>query len=72
VVEHAFRPLFGFFGALALPTAVYASDADFTDGALTEPGVRARVADAAGQLAGQLIHASAARQTARAVAGAAR
>lgn len=22
VVEHAFRPLFGFFGALALPTAI--------------------------------------------------
>ncbi|MCJ2080549.1 FMN reductase [Methylobacterium sp. J-090] len=72
VVEHAFRPLFGFFGALALPTAVYASDADFTDGALTDPGVRARVAEAAGQLASQLIHASAAREPVRAVAGAAR
>ncbi|MGU3536790.1 FMN reductase [Methylobacterium sp. A54F] len=51
VVEHAFRPLFGFFGALALPTAVYASDPDFHDGALVEPGIQARVAEAAGQLA---------------------
>jgi FMN reductase len=51
VVEHAFRPLFGFFGALALPTAVYASDPDFRDGALVEPGIQARVAEAGGQLA---------------------
>ncbi|GJE14374.1 FMN reductase [Methylobacterium longum] len=60
VVEHAFRPLFGFFGALQIPTAVYASDADFTDGALTEAGVRARAAEAGGQLAALLAHRAAA------------
>ena len=54
VVEHAFRPLFGFFGALQLPTAVYASEADFTDGALTDEGVRERVAQAGTQLASLL------------------
>ncbi|MDR7036594.1 MULTISPECIES: FMN reductase [Methylobacterium] len=54
VVEHAFRPLFGFFNALQLPTAVYGSNADFTDYALTDAGVRARVQDAAGQLAALL------------------
>jgi len=54
VVEHVFRPLFGFFGALALPTAVYGSDADFRDGVLEDEGVRGRVSDAGGQLAGLL------------------
>ena len=56
MVEHAFRPLFGFFGALQIPTAIYASDADFRDGALTDAGVRARAADAGGQLAALLVH----------------
>ncbi|MDP4005681.1 FMN reductase [Methylobacterium sp. NEAU K] len=60
VVEHAFRPLFGFFGALQIPTAVYASDADFSAGALTEAGVRARAAEAGGQLAALLAHRAAA------------
>jgi FMN reductase len=51
VVEHALRPLFGFFEALTVPTAVYASDADFVDGQLAEAGVLARVNTAAQQLA---------------------
>lgn len=59
VVEHSFRPLFGFFGALQIPTAVYASDPDFSDGVLTEAGVRARAAEAGGQLAALLVHRSA-------------
>ncbi len=32
MVEHQLRPLFGFFEAQTLPTALYASDRDFTDG----------------------------------------
>jgi FMN reductase len=58
VVEHALRPLFGFFAALTIPTAVYASDADFTatdDGAghvVTDAGIRARLASAADELTG--------------------
>ncbi len=35
VVEHALRPLFGFFTALTVPTAVYASDPDFRMAAST-------------------------------------
>jgi FMN reductase len=58
VVEHALRPLFGFFEALTVPTAVYASDADFVDGQLAEAGVLARVNTAAQQLA-NLIEAEA-------------
>ena len=59
VVEHAFRPLFGFFGALQIPTAVYASDTDFSAGVLVAAGVRARAAEAGGQLAALLLHRAA-------------
>lgn len=31
MVEHQLRPLFGFFMAYTLPTAIYASDRDFTE-----------------------------------------
>ena len=55
VVEHALRPLFGFFEALTVPTAVYASDADFVDGQLAEAGVLERVSTAAQQLAGLIV-----------------
>jgi len=44
VVEHQLRPLFGFFSALTVPTAVYAADADFTNGILTSQAVLTRVA----------------------------
>jgi len=50
VVEHQLRPLFGFFTALALPTAVYAADQDFVDYRLTNPVVIERAAAAVGQL----------------------
>ncbi|WP_421914074.1 FMN reductase [Mesorhizobium sp.] len=43
IVEHQLRPLFGFFEAFALPTAVYASEKDFVDGALASEVIRARV-----------------------------
>ena len=32
VAEHSLRPLFGFFEALSVPTAIYATDRDFLDG----------------------------------------
>jgi FMN reductase len=56
MVEHALRPLFGFFAALTVPTGVYASEADFTtsgDGIghiVTDVGIRARLAGAADEL----------------------
>lgn len=43
VVEHQLRPLFGFFEALTMPTAVYASDKDFADGILASGPVLDRV-----------------------------
>ncbi|MEI9409755.1 FMN reductase [Mesorhizobium salmacidum] len=43
IVEHQLRPLFGFFEALALPTALYASEKDFVDGVLASEAIRARI-----------------------------
>lgn len=43
IVEHQLRPLFGFFEAFALPTAIYASDRDFVDGVLASEAIRVRV-----------------------------
>jgi FMN reductase len=42
IVEHQLRPLFGFFEALTVPTAIYASDKDFADGVLVSEAIRAR------------------------------
>ncbi|PSJ49493.1 FMN reductase [Kumtagia ephedrae] len=42
IVEHQLRPLFGFFEALTVPTAIYASDKDFAGGALASEAIRAR------------------------------
>jgi FMN reductase len=54
VVEHALRPLFGFFAALTVPTAVYAADADFrfddNQPVLTDPAVAERLAQAGSEL----------------------
>lgn len=51
VIEHQLRPLFGFFRALTLPTAVYATEADFTDGVLTGAATLDRVDRAAREVA---------------------
>ncbi|RWB24826.1 NAD(P)H-dependent oxidoreductase, partial [Mesorhizobium sp.] len=42
MVEHQLRPLFAFFEALVLPTAVYATDKDFRDGVLASEAIRKR------------------------------
>jgi FMN reductase len=54
VVEHYLRPLFGFFEALTIPTAVYASESNFIDGTLVDAAVRERASTAAAQLASVL------------------
>ncbi|WP_254024494.1 FMN reductase [Mesorhizobium ventifaucium] len=42
MVEHQLRPLFAFFEALVLPTAIYATDKDFLDGVLASEAIRKR------------------------------
>lgn len=43
MLEHQLRPLFGFFNALTVPTAIYALEADFADHELTNPAVLERI-----------------------------
>ena len=57
VVEHALRPLFGFFTALTIPTAVYAADGEIVAAAggqgyaVVDAALEKRISDAARQLA---------------------
>ncbi|WP_136685125.1 NAD(P)H-dependent oxidoreductase [Falsirhodobacter xinxiangensis] len=51
VIEHQLRPLFAFFEAAVMPTGVYASAADFTDGVPTSPALLARLRRGTDQLA---------------------
>ncbi|WP_188722866.1 FMN reductase [Nitratireductor aestuarii] len=46
IVEHQLRPLFGFFEALTLPTAIFASERDFAGGKLVGDAVRLRTEQA--------------------------
>jgi FMN reductase len=46
IVEHQLRPLFGFFEALTMPTAIYASDKDFAEGVLASEAIHARARQA--------------------------
>ena len=50
VTEHQLRPLFGFFGALSLPTTLYATESDFHNYVLVSGGaISQRVALAANE-----------------------
>lgn len=50
MLEHQFRPLFGFFGAVTVPTTVYAVEVDFTGHTLSNPAVEARIERAVADL----------------------
>jgi FMN reductase len=64
-LEHALRPLFGFFQAMTVPVAIFASAGDFDGTTLLNPRVYGRIemalADVAGLLA-QRVHASSAQE----------
>jgi FMN reductase len=49
VTEHQLRPLFGFFGALSLPTTLYATESDFSNYVLVSGAINQRVALAANE-----------------------
>jgi FMN reductase len=51
VTEHQLRPLLSFFGALTVPTAIYASEADFVEYTLTSAAVLERIDRAADEIA---------------------
>jgi FMN reductase, MsuE subfamily len=43
MVEHQLRPLFGFFMSHVMPTAIYASDRDFTDSKVSSEALSQRI-----------------------------
>ena len=49
VFEHQLRPLFGFFGAVTVPTGVYGSPDDFVGAELVGPSIRDRISRAASE-----------------------
>jgi FMN reductase len=58
MTEHQLRPLFGFFKALTLPTAVYALESDFAGYSVTSPAVIDRIDAAVRELKAILPAAS--------------
>lgn len=56
MVEHQLRPLFGFFMAHTLPTAVYASDRDFTDYRVSSEPLASRIHEVVGELSAFFPH----------------
>ncbi|MBL0375503.1 FMN reductase [Rhizobium sp. KVB221] len=50
VTEHQLRPLFGFFKALTLPTAIYALESDFDAYAVKNPEIAKRIEAAVREL----------------------
>ncbi|RWL17901.1 MAG: FMN reductase [Mesorhizobium sp.] len=50
IVEHQLRPLFGFFMAHTLPSAVYAADRDFSDYRLASEPIHRRAEQAVAEL----------------------
>ncbi len=64
VIEHQLRPLFGFFEAATLPTGIYASGADFTDGVPTAPALLDRIDRAVSQIQSRLNNLPTATATA--------
>lgn len=43
MIDHQLRPLFGFFNAYTLPTAVFASDRSYVDGRIQDPDLLHRL-----------------------------
>lgn len=54
VVEHQLRPLFGFFEACTISTAIYASATEISDGQALPPMIVVRLANAVDQFATHL------------------
>jgi FMN reductase len=63
VLEHALRPLFGFFQALTVPVAIFASSGDFDGTVLLNPRVYGRIETGLADVA-DLLRRSAARRAA--------
>jgi FMN reductase len=49
IIEHQLRPLFGFFGALTVPSGIYATEANYDGARFSDPIVLERIETAARQ-----------------------
>ncbi|MGC1207061.1 MAG: CE1759 family FMN reductase, partial [Ornithinimicrobium sp.] len=56
ILDHAMRPLFAYFGALVLPTGVFAATSDFGTAASAGDGLSERIDRAADELSVVLAH----------------
>lgn len=65
VVDHQLRPLFAFFRALTVPSAVYAAEADFDGYTIRSEALQARIAEATGQALQLLLERRASRAAER-------
>ncbi len=54
VLEHALRPMFGYLGAVTVPTAVFAATEDWGSAGAAESGLQQRIKLAAGDLVAAL------------------
>jgi FMN reductase len=68
VTEHQLRPLFGFFGALTMPTTIFALESDFQNYRVERPELAVRVSRAAAEIADFLVARSARRRAQAALA----
>ena len=58
VVDHQLRPLFSFFRALTVPSAVYAAESDFEGYTIRSSALQARIDEAVAQAVGLLVKTS--------------
>lgn len=70
MIEHQLRPLFGFFEAATIPSGIYASAADFTDGVPAASAQLTHIDRAVGQLSRGLHSLPAATADGRGLAAA--
>lgn len=50
MIDHQFRPLFGFFGAASMPTGLYAIDPDISDTGAFSDALSTKIAAAIGEM----------------------
>ena len=63
VLDHALRPLFAYFGALVMPTGVFAATSDFGGAASKGQGLADRIDRAAEELSGSLAPRGASQES---------
>ena len=66
-MDHRLRPLFAFFRALTVPSAVYAAESDFDGYVISSPLLQARIAEAVDRAVAPVLQRTGVEQQAIAV-----